>query len=80
MQDAVSQALGLCFGEFAGERQALCPQDEVVGDSRKCEPNAVVLEITERQAASSGVLVVADVMVDACAAAVLAFEVGISPR
>ena len=70
----VAQTLGLAAGEFAGEQQALGPAEQVVSDPHELEPDTVVLEIAEWQVAHAGVLVVADVILDSCAAAVLALE------
>jgi hypothetical protein len=54
----------------------LGPGDQVVRDCDEREPDAVVLEVAERQVAQAGVLVVADVVLDAGAGAVVALEDG----
>jgi hypothetical protein len=47
-----------------------------VRDPHDLEPDAVVLEVFEWQVAQPGVLVVADVILDPCATAVLALDRG----
>ena len=61
-------------GELAGEQQSLGPRDQVVREPHDLQPDLVVLEGPERQVAQPGVLVVADVVLDAGAAAVIALE------
>jgi len=48
-------------------------------DPHELKPDAVVLEIAERQVAQPPVLVVADVALDACATAVVAHDRGQRP-
>src|SRR4051812_27959993 len=76
VQQPVSEAFGFGVGELAGEQQTLGPADDVVGEADNLKPRAVVLEVAERQVAQSGVLVVADVVLDACAAAVITLDRG----
>jgi hypothetical protein len=76
VEQAVAQALGLGLGELAGQQQALGPGDQVVRERDEREPDAVVLEVAERQVPEAGVLVVADVVFDAGAGAVVAFDGG----
>ena len=52
------------------------PDDEVVREAHDLQPDLVVSEVAEREVAQAGVFVVADVVLDASAAAVIAFELG----
>jgi len=76
VQQAVAQALGLDARELAGEQQPLGPADEVVGDQHERQPHLVVLEVAEGQVLQAGVLVVADVVLDAGASAVATLKDG----
>lgn len=58
----------------AGQEQPLGPGEEVVGDADELEPDAVVLEVAERQVAHAGVSIVANVVLDPCADAVIALD------
>ena len=60
--------------QLAGQEQSLGPDDQVVGEAHDLKPHLVVFEGTERQVAHPGVFVVADVVLDASAAAVVALE------
>lgn len=73
------------FGRCGGRSRAACagrgvgilgPGDQVVGEGHQFEPDTVVLEVAERQVAQAGVLVVADVVLDTRAAAMIAFDGG----
>jgi hypothetical protein len=74
VQQLVAQAFGFGVGELAGQEQPLGPADEVVRERDDLEPDLIVLEGTERQVAHPGVFVVADVVLDASAAAVVSLE------
>ena len=80
VQQSVAQAFGFGVGELAGEQQPLGPDDQVVREAHDLQPDLVVLEVAERQVAQAGVLVVADVVLDAGAAAVITLERGDSGR
>jgi hypothetical protein len=54
----------------------LGPGDQVVREAHDLEPDAVVLEVSERQVPQAGVLVVADVVLDAGAATVTLLDLG----
>ena len=75
-QDPVAQALGLGGGQLAGEQQPLGPDDEVMGEAYDLKPPLVGGEVAKRQVAQAGVFVVADVVLDVCAAAVIALNGG----
>ena len=47
-----------------------------MGEAHDLKPHLVVFEVAEREVAQPGVFVVADVVLDACAAAVVALEFG----
>ena len=74
VQKPVAQAFGFGGGEFAAEQQSLGPGDQVVRDTDDRQPHVVVVKVAEREVAQAGVLVVADVVLDASAAAVIALE------
>ena len=74
VQQPVAQALGLAAGELAGQREALGRGEQVVGDQDEREPDAVVLEVSERQVAQAGVFVIADVVFATGALAVTALK------
>src|SRR5450755_3432712 len=74
VQQAVAQALGFDVGELAGQEQPLGPDDEVVREAHDRQPHLVVLEGSERQVAHPRVFVVADVVLDAGAAAVITLK------
>ncbi len=74
VQQAVAQALGFGLGELAGEQQPLGLDDQVMRKAHDRQPHLVVGEGPERQVAQAGFLVVADLVLDASAAAVITLE------
>ena len=70
----VAQALGFDVGELAGQEQPLGPDDEVVREAHDRQPDLVVLEGSERQVAHPRVFVVADVVLDTGAGAVITLK------
>lgn len=55
VQQPVAQALGLGGRQLAAEQQPLGPGDQVMGEAHELQPDAVVLEVSERQVAQAGV-------------------------
>jgi len=76
VQEAVAQAFGFGLGEFVGQQQLLGPNDQVVREAHDLEPHLVVFKGAERQVAQPGFFVVADVVLDARAAAVITLKAG----
>jgi len=76
VQEPVAQAFGFGLGELAGEQQPLGPGDQVVREAPDLEPHLVVFEGPEREVPQAGVFVVADVVLDAGAPAVITLELG----
>ena len=80
VQHSVAQSLGFGLGELAGQEQSLGPDDEVVRERDELEPDLVVGEGAEREVAHPGVFVVADVVLDTRAAAVVALALKLGDR
>ncbi len=76
MQQPVAQALGFAARELAGQQQPLGPDDQVVGEAHDLQPDAVVFEVAEREILEAGVLVVADLVLDAGAGVVATLDLG----
>lgn len=74
MQQSVTQPLGLASGELAVKEQGLGPGDQVVREQHEFQPDAVVLEVAEWQVRKAGLLVVADVVLDAGSSTVGALD------
>ncbi len=74
VQEPVAQPLGLAARERAAEQQCLRPGKQVVGDQDEREPDGVEIEVAEGEVAQAGVLVAADLVLDAGAPAVAALE------
>jgi hypothetical protein len=72
----VAQSFWLGAGEVAFEQERFGPGEQVVGERDELEPHLVVGEAAERQVGEAGVFVAADVVLDACAGAVVALQFG----
>ena len=70
----VAQLLGFGLGERASQEEPLAPADEGVLERDDLQPDLVVLEGAERQIAHPRVFVIADVVLDAGAAAVVTLD------
>lgn len=64
VQEPIAQALGLATGELSVEHEPLGPAEQVLGQEHELEPDGVVLEVAERQLVETGLLGVADAVLD----------------
>jgi len=76
VQETVAQPRRFAAGELALEQERLGPGDQVVGCQHELEPDRVHLEVAEGEVLEAGVLIVADVVLDAGALAMAALQGG----
>ena len=76
VQEPVTQALGLGFGELSVEHERLGPDEQLVREHHDLQPHFVERERLERELRQAGVLVVADAVLDPGALTVTSLQHG----
>ena len=78
VQQPVADSLGFGLGQFPVEDERLGPDDQVVREHHDLQPDLVERERLERELGQSGVLVVADPVLDVRVLAVAALKTAMS--